>query len=411
MRIPSVVVLIVLSILFSCDTEDSVDKRFENYFIKYYGEEGDQFGIDLKKTENGFVIVGRSTSTQQDVSQIFVVLTDEVGNPEPIIYYSTSGTATPSAIERDNDGNFVIAATVEVGPDDTDIMILKINAQGQEINREFFGHEGELDAANRLTITSQGDYIVTGYTTNIDKSKPDYIASTDLEDIYSIRTTSDLVEYPLADWRRVYGFSGIDRGVEIIEKADGTFLIFGTTNKAATSNSQQSGYNMFMFPAGPDGIAISTTEFQLFGTLSDERAQRIIQTSEGGFAMLGTSTAEGGSLPFMASIRTNGDYVSSGIIPVEDNFVSSSFLELADNGFVVIGKQVVSGKDSNIMLTKIAANGSIGWSKLFGGLEIDEAGTVIELDDGSIAFVGTVTLGSQSKACLIKVTSDGELKP
>lgn len=404
------VVLNILIALWSCSTESTVDPRYEDYFIKYYGAEGDQFGIDLLKVDDGFVILAESRPVQQGKAQIMLVKVDELGNTMWSRDYGTTVPTVPVDLEMDPAGDFIIAATTQSAPGDTDIILFKVGADGAKIDSAVFGQVGELEVVNSLTITAEGDYIVTGSTTGVDTSKPDYQPSTDFEDIYSIRTTSDFVPYSTADWRRVYGFSGIDRGQRIFQKEDGSFLFFGTTNRPAVANSQQAGFNMFLFPAGQDGIASSAGLFHLFGTLSDEYAADMVRAA-GGYVMLGSSVSGEGSSPFLAKIGNNNDFISSGTIDIDENVVAASMDVHDAGGFLVLAKEVVSTKDSNIFLIRLSAGGNEIWRRNFGGVDIDDAGTVTALDDGTIVFVGSITLGSQSKACLIKVNASGDLKP
>ena len=399
-----------LLFLIACDTESSVEPRYEDYFIKYYGEEGNQEGVDIKQLADGFIILGNSISADGN-SNILLVKVDQLGNQQWINDFGGTANEEAAALEVDATGNFIIAATVTVAPDDRDVMILKVNSDGEKIDSAVYGSIGKDDVANDILITNDGDYILTGYTTNVDVSKPGYLSSTDLADIYSVRTTADLVQADPAAWRRVYGFPGVDRGVSVKQKNDGTFMFFGTTNKPPTTNSQQAGYNMFLFPAASDGIAVSTSELQLFGTLSNESASQLLQMTEGGFAMVGTSTNQGFNTPFMARVRSNNDFVNSGTIPVSENVVATSVVQAATGGFILLGKEIGSNTDTNIFLSRIAITGSITWSRSLGGVDLDNAVKVLELEDGAIVFVGSVTLDSQSKISLIKTTSTGELAP
>lgn len=400
---------IVLSLLIGCDTESNVDPRFENYFVKYYGEEGNQTGVDVKVLSDGFIILGNSTSADGN-QDIVLVKADHLGNQQWINSFGGSNNESAAAMEVDASGNFIIAATVNTTASDRDVMILKVAPDGTQIDSAIFGSVGKDDVANDILVTQNGDYILTGYTTNVDTSKPGHLASTDLQDIYSVRTTSGLEQLLPAAWRRVYGFPGVDRGVGLMQKPDGSFLFFGTTDKPPTSNSQQAGLNMFLFPAAADGIAVSTAELQLFGTLSNETASKIIETSEGGFVMLGTSTSSGLNQLFMARVRSNNDFVSAGTIAVDGNVEGASITESGNGGFLVLG-EILENNNTNIALSRVAPNGSIRWQQTFGGVDSDMPGTVIELENGEILFVGTVTLESQSKICLIKVTHSGELEP
>ncbi|UII31543.1 hypothetical protein LVD17_24930 [Fulvivirga ulvae] len=403
------VTLLSLSLLLGCDTESNIDPRFEDYFVKYYGEEGNQTGVDIKVLSDGFVILGNSTSADGD-QDIILIKVDNLGNQQWINSFGGNSSESAAAMEIDASGNIIIAATVSTTPADQDVMILKVDPDGVQIDSAIFGSLGEHDVANDILITQNGDYVLTGYTTNVDTSKPGYLESTDLQDILSVRTTSDLVQLPPAAWRRIYGFPGVDSGVGLMQKPDGSFLFFGTTNKPPTINSQQAGFNMFLFPAAADGIALSTAELQLFGTLSNETASKIIQTDEGGYIMLGTSTSSGLNQLYMARVRSNNDFVSAGTIGVDGNVEGASIAEASDGGFLVLG-EILENNNTNIALSRIASNGSIRWRQTFGGIDNDMPGTVIELENGEILFVGTVTLESQSKICLIKATNSGELKP
>lgn len=405
------IILVILLASFSCETSTNVAPRFENYFVKYYGEEGDQTGVDVKQLADGFIVLGNSTAEPGN-SQIFLTKVDHLGNevwPGPA-YFGGPGNDVAVAIEIDANGNFIIAATVQINGADRDVMILKVSADGIKIDSAVFGASGKDDVANNILITREGDYILTGYTTNVDISKPGYNVETDLEDIYSIRTRANLEALSAADWRQVYGFPGRDRGIEVRQKDDGTFLFFGTTNKPPTTNSQQAGLNMFLFPAATDGIAISSTPLQLFGTLSDESASQIIQTASGGFAMLGTSQTSGVNKAYLARVRSNNAFISSGLVSTNRNIKATSIAAASGGGYVMLGENI-ENNSSNIYIARLALDGSVVWDHTFGSVDNNMPGTILETEDGSIVLVGTIDLESQTKICLIKVTDKGELKP
>lgn len=400
--------LVFLLIMTGCDTASKIEPRFQHYFIKYYGDEGNQEGVDVKEIEDGFIVLGNS-STVPGNSQILLTKVNKLGNEVWSKYFGGPWENKAAAVDVDGMGNYIIAATVQNTQGDNDVMILKVGPDGLKIDSAVFGSTGENDVANDILVTREGDYILTGYTTNVDTRKPGYSATTDLEDIYSIRTTSELVQFNEADWRRVYGFPGLDRGIELIQKDDGTFLFFGTTDKPPTSNSQQDGTNMFLFPAGQDGIALSSAPLQLFGTLSNESAAQIV-ASEGGFAMFGTSKEPGSSKPYLARVRSNNAYISSGVVAISGEIEGISMAAAFNGGLIMLGRKI-ENTNSNIHIVRLAADGSIRWEQSFGGIDRDAPGSILELEDGSIIFVGTITLESQSKICLIKVTERGELKP
>jgi len=394
-----------LSLLFiTCDTESSVDPNFENYFVKYYGQDGNQIGVDIVSLEDGFVLLGTSVTTTQ--SNIILVRTDEIGNQQWQL--EMGGTsAEANALDIDASGNLIVAGTNLISGSYKDMLIFRVSSEGALLDSLSFGELNEIEEANDITITTGGDIIVVGSTTNVDVLKPGYNASTDLEDIYSIRLDPGFSPLDLADWRRVTGFPGIERGTTILEKPDGTFLFFGTTDRPPSS-PQKDGFNMFLYPAGDDGQAISSTQLQLFGTLADESASQMVQTIDGGYAMVGTSSSSTNDI-YIVRVRSNNEFLSSGLLNSGRNVVGRSLMVSSSGGLLLLGTETVNN-NGNIYLARTSVNGSILWEESFGGDDNEVAGKVTELEDGSIAIIGTADLESQTKMCLIKTNSLGELK-
>jgi len=398
-------ILLAIVIITGCDTQSSVPENFKNYFIKYYGGEGNQIGTDLEVVEDGFVVLGTSSSSVGN--SVYLVRTNEIGNE--IWSVSFGGQqAMASALTQDANGNFLIAATNKLSDSDEDIMVFRVTAEGNVTDSLSFGFTGEIEKANDISLTSGGDIIVVGSTTNVDINKPGYQASTDLEDIYSIRLTSSFEPLEEADWRRITGFPGIDRGYNISEKNDGTFVFYGTTDRPP-SDSQKDGFNMFLYPASVDGQATSITKLQLFGTIDNEYASQMAQTNDGGFVMIGTSNNGNENDIYLARVRSNNDFLSAGLLNSGKNITGSSILESQSGGLILLGRDIVNNT-GDITLIKTTVSGAVLWERSFGNVDNDLPGRVKELDDGSIVFVGTIELESQTKMCLIKTTSKGELK-
>jgi hypothetical protein len=57
----------------SCDTEGNVDPVYQNNFIKYYGEDGNQEGVDLLvNTDGTLILLGNSSSQTNPVTRPFI---------------------------------------------------------------------------------------------------------------------------------------------------------------------------------------------------------------------------------------------------------------------------------------------------------------------------------------------------
>ena len=172
-----------------------------------------------------------------------------------------------------------------------------------------------------------------------------------------------------------------DWGNSIIQTSDGGFAVVGVT---------------FSFGAGSSDIffakfdATGTLEWaRAIGGASWDKGYSLIQTSDGGFAVIGATYSFGageedllllkltpsGSLEWAYSIGgTNDDW-------------GNSIIQTPDGKYIVIGK--TESFDSGIFLTKVTPTGSIEWSRLIGGT-IDKHSFAIQTRDRGFAIVGYV---------------------
>lgn len=391
----------------SCDTEDNLEPSFEKYFLKYYGEEGNQEGIDIVAlSDGGFAVLGRSNATGAN-SQIYVTRTDSEGNEIWSNTYGGGLNEEPTDMEADANENLLISANLEeTSGGSTDVLFLRIDLEGNRLDSAVFGLPGISERVNSITIVSDGNVIGIGSTTNVDQLKPNYDPLTDLQDFYSIRLTNSLVDLEPFQWKQVVGYPGIDIGQKIIERSNGTFIIYGTTDDP-NSNPQQAGFNLVIFPTNELGDIGSSFEVQYYGTLANETAAQIVETIDGGFSMIGTSVQEGSHSMFAARVRNNINFVNSSSIDLPGSIEGVSISPSASGGFFLLGTSNPSA-NGNIVLVKTSDSGGIEWSREFGGIDNDSAAKVIQLEDGSLLLLGTIELESQRKISLIKINRFGE---
>ncbi len=405
-----------LSLLFfvSCDTENNVAPRFEKFFIKYYGSQGDQFGVDIKPlADGGFILLGTSDINPAGEAvgdrEVFLVRTDALGNevwPEPKTFgrdFDDDGVS----INLVPSGGFIIAANSFNAQGNVDILILLIDDNGTEINRAVFGWPNTTEKCSTVSVISNG-FMVTGYTTNVDIGKNGYNSLTDLEDLFSIRLDNNLVEDPL--WKSIVGFPGRDRGLRVIQKINGDFLYFGTTDRT-TPDVRISGNTIFSFPA--DDFGEPPGNIEQYGTQFDEKAGAVIVNSVGGFIVAGTTFDPAASPPndiFIVQIRSDDSFEDNGKIGSSQNVSGVALFEAVDGGYILLGNSN-SGSNQDIYLGKVSNSRQILWEMTYGGNNDDSVGGVIQLQDGSIVLIGTVNLETQNKMALIKTGPDGRLIP
>ncbi|MEJ2005386.1 MAG: hypothetical protein P8X57_10565 [Cyclobacteriaceae bacterium] len=395
-------------LIFSCDTEDTVEPNYEDYFVKYYGEEGNQQGVDIEMLPDGYLLIGNSRTTGGSKG-IFVVHTDLQGNR---ISYGTLNSASSelNAVDAvsDDAGNLFIVAESLPTEENVDIYIAKISigSISGEITPQneitFSMGDLEEDVPQSITHLSNGDIIVTGYTTAVDVDKPEGTSSQDETDILAIRLDAGLNLYPENQWRRIYGQDQPDYGHGMIEK-DGEYLFFASSNYASDP-ATQAGLHLMVFPVNEIGIV--NGGYKTFGSDLNEYGRAIIGTSEGGSLLIGDSNSRILLTRLNAHNEAVGFPTTVGKVDVKARAVFAA----VNGGYLVAGNwSDINNQD--FYLAKIGINYELEWERTFGGLDQDNVSRVCQSEDGSVMLVGTILLESQEKMCMIKLNPDGDLQP
>lgn len=401
---------IVLALATSCDTESSVDPNYENYFVKYYGYEGNQSGVDLVVNGGYIYLLGNSVSSTGR-SQMLLAKVDHLGNEQWSLELG-SDNVEASGIISDANGDLIVGGTIQLSTQDRDLILFKISAEQQKLDSAVFGEVGTEENLSSLFLASDGSIVAIGSTTDVDTSKPNH-QSTEIDtyDIYSLRLTDSFELFPEALWTRVRGWPGMDVGVDILEKDNDSFIVFGTTDRAST-NPQQNGLNMFTYPVSNDNTPISATP-EYYGQLSDneidDEAVQMIETYDGGEALVGATSFGIDNSIYMARVSRNGSLISSVSLSSSSEIIASSIAQSVDGNFIILGNQLGNG-NTNIYLAKTGITGEIIWERSFGFVDDETTAKVKELSDGSIIILGTADLESQTKMCLIKTNIQGLLE-
>jgi hypothetical protein len=117
------------------------------------------------------------------------------------------------------DGGYIIAgATSSYGAAGKDVYLVKTNSAGDTVWTRRYGGPGD-DEANSVRQTSDGGYIIAGYTESYG------VIGTDGGDVWLIKTdgAGD------TDWTRTFGGPEYDCGWSVQQTSDDGYIIAGTT--------------------------------------------------------------------------------------------------------------------------------------------------------------------------------------
>lgn len=260
------------------------------------------------------------------------------------------------------------------------------------------------DVAKSVVATSDGGYIIAGHTHSIDG---DVEGKTDSSfDFWLLKFNSENV----LEWSQTYGGSKDDRARKIIQTSDGNFVVIGYSDSIDGDVSSNNGLRDFwIFKINPTGTLLWEKSY---GFAGNDEGFNIQETPDGNLMAIGILdvTASGGQGNtgrsqqrhaggdyWVLKLNTNGDLMWS-------RFFGGSFTDTAyDISMDSSGNSIIVGSsDSNdvditsnkggydIWTIKIDENGSLLWEKSFGGTQIDQGSSINPM--GNNFLIGGIAL-------------------
>ena len=418
-------ILLAAVLLITCENESNVKPGFPDFFIKYYGDTGDQQGVDLVEGANGEVFL-LGNSENANGKRFFVTKIDSTGrilnrryfgDPNPTGGSQSAIEEVAVDIEEAYDGNFIIAIQKRISSTERDLKLLLISPElvGLDSITQVFAGDEQIKSVTTLTGTNRG-FVMTGSTTA--DLFNDGIS--DVTDPFIFRVDEGLDIFD-SNWRSVGGGGQLDVGIKIFEYK-GTnplvsFVLF------FSSNPSGAGGDLDFYFIGINNVGGGEGDRQpLSGPNdSDEILSQVIEDPSLGYILVGTSSSGSStssiynsvySLDLTGASQNQGNQLIAG--GAQTNLTGISATASSFSGYLILGNQEVvenNTSNSNILLLKRDLRGNAIWSSTFGANYLDQASKVLELSNGKILILGTVTLGNQEKMALIKVNSMGQFAP
>jgi hypothetical protein len=222
-------------------------------------------------------------------------------------------------------------------------------------------------------------------------------------DVYLVRTDNN----GNLLWTKTFGGTGEDQGYCIVQASDGGFVIAGSTASFGAGV-----HDMYLLKTNASGnLQWSKT----YGEIDYDYAYSLKQTNDGGYILAGRSF---GFIPtygavYLVKTDSTGNLLwAKGYGATDFNYWGTSVDQSADSGYVVTG-HVYDFNTGNMdaFLLKTAANGNLAWIKSYGGASNDYGNSVKLTADGGFAIGGsTESFGAgASDIYLVKTGDNGNL--
>ncbi|MGB0879853.1 MAG: hypothetical protein ACPGTO_04755 [Polaribacter sp.] len=208
---------------------------------------------------------------------------------------------------------------------------------------------------------------------------------------------------------KTYGGSKNDVAKSVIKTIDGGYIVLGYTQSADgdITDKLNESFDLWVLKFNAEDTLIWS---KTFGGTNSDKGNDIIQTSDGGFAVLGYSesndedvTQNAGSQDFwVAKLTADGNLTWQKSFGYSGADYGTTLIETNDNGYLLTGviDVTASGGQGNsrnsqrhaggdIWAIKLNTSGNLQWSKYYGGSFTDSSFGVAKTDDHGFIMVGS----------------------
>ena len=296
-----------------------LDSLGDTLWTRTYGDTAAEYGRDLQVTsDGGFIIVGSTNSRGNGKEDVYVIRTNAFGD---LLWSRTYGGALSDdgwSIRATPDSGYIVCGTTySSGHGFGDLMLLKINQNGDSLwTRAYGGAGGESGYAVRVTL--DGGLIAVGATGSFGEG---------YSSLYAVRTNSNGDSV----WATSFGGSKADLGYAVDVTPDGGFMFAGVTVPTGSSY-----YDMYVVKTTDNG----QLQWQRnYGGAKEDIAYSIAETADGNFLIGGTTESSGaGSVDMYAvKIDPNGNEITEMISGGSQADYCRNVLVNHSGGYVLTG--------------------------------------------------------------------------
>jgi uncharacterized delta-60 repeat protein len=346
---------------------------------KAYGGTGDEWADYAQQTsDGGYVVASATTSFGSGSSDLWILKLDADG---AVAWQKTYGGAEADetySIQQTSDGGYVAAGySYSFGSGSYDLWVLKLNADGTVAWQKTYGGT-DYEAANSIQQTSDGGYIVAGYTDSFGSGG---------EDIWVLKLDAD----GTVAWQKTYGLGDEDWAYAIQQTSDGGYIMAGYTYHS----TEPADANFWVLKLDSDG----TVDWEkTYGGTEYEYAYAIRQTSDGGYIVAGQTFSFGVDFgdTWILMLDEDGAVTWENAYGGADRDLAYSIQQTAGGGYIAAGysESFGAGGYETWVLT-LSPDGGIALDSGSGAAMMDTTATVT---DTSATVTDTSVVGVDSSA-------------
>jgi hypothetical protein len=343
----------------------------DTLWTRTFGGSGTDEGESVQQTsDGGYIITGCRDLVLWTTGDIWLIKTNSNGDTMWTRTFGGSRLDWGYSVQQTSDGGYIITGyTNSYGLEWGDVWLIKTDSEGYMLWNHTFGSSPSEDRGYSVQQTTDGGYIIVGYTSSYGAGGGD---------IWLIKTNSNGDTL----WTRTFGGSSSDYGYCVQQTNDGGYIIVGLTHSYGAGQS-----DVWLIKTDSSGDSLWT---RTFGGSSYDYGYSVQQTSDGGYIIVGYTSSYGAGNGDVWLIKTNAD---GGTLWTR-TFGGSNYDEgysvqqTTDGGYIIAGEIGTNPLYFDVCLIKTDPLGILQWRRTFGGSSNDVGHSVQQTSDGGYVITG-----------------------
>lgn len=315
-------------------------------WAKSFGGEGNEVGYCVRQTtDGGFIIIGNTdTDVEGGPWDMYLVKTDSDGVLQWSKTFGGPGIEEGRSVQETSDGGFIITGNTTGFDGESDIYLIKTTSEGTLEWTRTYGYAFGTDMGESVKQTSDGGYIIAGFTSG---ESFDY-------DAYLVKTDSD----GTVEWTKTFGDTFDDRGYDVQQTNDGGFIMAGNFGREVVEGEWTWYFaDVYLVKMAFDG----TMEWnKTFGDTINASGYYVEQTGDGGYFICGERSG-----PYLLKTASNGtlQWSKSYGDPMGGADGKTSAQLTTDGGFIIAGT-IINDETFDIYLINTDSTGYSGCNEM-----------------------------------------------